>query len=186
MSQRSKVKKRNGGRFITQLTRSSAASYSSLKSTSGPSTQDISQVSRTLQMPLRGVATLPQISYSQPSQCRQNSSPSSSTHTRNNLARDAAIKGLSRKREPGKNRKNSETRALKHRKTNKTRPRNLPIPSSSDAAPSRPAPYPQNLTPIPSILRPHFLSKDHLRMWIPASIHPPLPNGLAINANKQN
>ena len=47
-----------------QLTRSSAASYSSPKSTSRPSTQDISQVSRTPQMPLRGVTTLPQISYS--------------------------------------------------------------------------------------------------------------------------
>ena len=44
----------------------------------------------------------------------------------------------------------------------------------------------QNLTPIPSILRPHCLAKDQLRMWIPASTHPASPDNIAANTNEQN
>ena len=169
-----------------QLTRFSATSYSYLKNTIEPSTQDTSQLSRTPQTLLRGAATLPQISYSRPSQCCQNSNLSSSTRTHNNLARDAAIKGLTRKREPGEKQINSQPRIPKCRKTNESRPRNLPIPSSSDAALSRPAPYPQNLTPIPSVLQPHCLAKDLLRMWEPANTHPSPHNDLAISTIEQN
>ena len=62
--------------------------------------------------------------------------------------------------------------AAKQRKVREARPRELNIPPASTPTVRAPAPYQQNLTPIPSVLRPHCLAKDRLRLWTPASPAP--------------
>lgn len=61
-------------------------------------------------------------------------------------------------------------------KQRKSRQCNLPLPSTIAPPNKKPAPYPSNLTPAPSHLRPHCLAKDRLRLWIPVTPNVP-PNG---------
>ena len=54
------------------------------------------------------------------------------------------------------------------------RQHHLPIPTAMAPPHKKPTPYPQNLTPAPSLLWPHCLARDCLRLWAPAS-HPAAP-----------
>lgn len=59
-----------------------------------------------------------------------------------------------------------------------TRPQHLPIPPAAPPPARALAAYPQNLTPTPSLLRPHCLAQDQLRLWTPVAmvmIHPGAP-----------
>ncbi|KAJ8596779.1 hypothetical protein M405DRAFT_725572 [Rhizopogon salebrosus TDB-379] len=44
-----------------------------------------------------------------------------------------------------------------------------PLPSVTNRSGATPRAYPSALTPIPSILRPHCLARDRLRLWLPAT-----------------
>ena len=68
-----------------------------------------------------------------------------------------------------------EERKAKRRKPLEDRPRELPLPSTTAPPDARTIPYPRNLTPNPSILRPHCRAGDRLMRWTPAE-HPP-PQG---------
>jgi hypothetical protein len=47
---------------------------------------------------------------------------------------------------------------------------NAPLPNSDRNTASIPQCYKPDLTPQPSVLRPHCLARDHLRLWTPAGI----------------
>ena len=55
--------------------------------------------------------------------------------------------------------------APKQHKPLKARPHKLPIPQMVALLPRNSSPYPQTLTPAPSLLCPHCLTKNHLWLW---------------------
>ena len=55
----------------------------------------------------------------------------------------------------------------KRRKVLEGRPRDQPIPTTAASPQARIVPYPRNLTPIPSVLRPHCRAGDRLLKWAP-------------------
>jgi hypothetical protein len=75
----------------------------------------------------------------------------------------------------------AEPREAKQRKPLDTRPRLLPLPPATAPPDKRPAPYPQNLTPTPSHLRPHCLARDRLRLWLPAANSPTAHGNITLN-----
>lgn len=93
-----------------------------------------------------------------------NSNLSSSASGPSELIRRLALKRLAPTSSP-----DAEQSGPKRRlKLPEARPRQLPIPQTQSPQPKPPVPYRQNLTPIPSLLRPHCLARDRLRKWIPA------------------
>jgi hypothetical protein len=89
------------------------------------------------------------------------------------LARKVALKPLVRARgDAGGAPESLEPWGLKRRKPSETRQRNTPIPPTIAPPNKNPAPYPLNLTPLPSNFRPHCLARDRLRLWLPVC---PLP-----------
>ncbi|KAH9062378.1 hypothetical protein EDB87DRAFT_297914 [Lactarius vividus] len=61
------------------------------------------------------------------------------------------------------------------------RPRQLTIPPAVSPSHKKPAPYPSSLTPLPSLLRPHCLAKNHLRLWTSASCQNALSGASTLN-----
>jgi len=48
------------------------------------------------------------------------------------------------------------------------KPRNVALPLTIPSAKRRPGPYPKNLTPRPSLLRPLCLARDRIHKWLPS------------------
>ena len=84
------------------------------------------------------------------------------------LAKRTAIRHLVQARDIDGDLADVERRVPKQRKVAEARPRHLPMPQSTTPATRGPAPYPLHLTPTPSSLHPHCLTKDRLRKWVPA------------------
>lgn len=70
---------------------------------------------------------------------------------------------------------------VKQWKTIKSRPHHLAIPPSANPTAKAPVPYPQHLTPTPSVLQPHCLTQNQLRMWTPIDIAPGPPSAPALS-----
>ena len=86
------------------------------------------------------------------------------------VARTAAIRGLMQSCFPLDMQPDPKLKETRQCKVPDKKMRHLPVPIPPTAAASRPAPYPQNLTPILSILHPHCLARDWLRRWTSASV----------------
>jgi hypothetical protein len=95
-----------------------------------------------------------------------NSDPSSSAS--GTLVQRAALKQLVPALRPEQESSNDLQSGPRQLKPLEARPRQLPIPQTGRPSHNPPAPYQRNLTPIPSLLLPHCLARDHLRQWIPA------------------
>ena len=125
------------------------------------------QARRTQRTPHLEASTLPVPSYSAQSPSLAKRGPSSSMSDPGELAKLAAVKCLVRARENDVIPADIATPALKQQKVSEARPRHIPIPPASAPSARGTAPYPQHLTPNPSVLHPHCLAKDQLRMWTP-------------------
>ena len=125
------------------------------------------QARRTQRMPHLEASTLPIPSYSAQSPSLAKRGPSSSMSDPRELAKLAAVKCLVRARENDVIPADVATPALKQWKVSEARPHHIPIPPVSAPSARGATPYPQHLTPNPSILCPHCLAKDRLRMWTP-------------------
>ena len=137
---------------------SSAASSSLWRIAIEQYTRNTSQVLRTPQMPPPVVATPLLSSYLTLSPSPRRSDPSSSTSDLGELLRRTVVKRLVRAQEPEIEASETDLPATKHRKVLETRPRHLPLPPTTTPPARVPAPYPQNLTPTPSLLRLHCLA----------------------------
>ena len=100
------------------------------------------------------------------------------------LARKTAIKHLVRPRGDDRD-PDSEHRAPKQRKVPEARPRHLPIPPATTPSARGPAPYPNHLTPNPSLLRPHCLARERLKLWTPASQPPAHTNAVVLTEEER-
>ena len=110
-----------------------------------------------------------------------NSNLSSSTPTRIEAVRTAAVRGLIQSHLPLSVQPDLGENEARQRMVPDTRACQLPIPIPPTATASRPAPYTQNLTPVPSTLHPHCLAKDWLRKWTPARTREDISGDSAIN-----
>ena len=68
-----------------------------------------------------------------------------------------------------------EERKTKRRKPLESRQRDQPLPPIAVPPNARTTPYPRNLTPTPSLLRPHCRAGDRLLKWVP--LEPPRAPG---------
>ena len=93
---------------------------------------------------------------------------SSSMYDPGELAKRIAVRHLVQARDVDGNLTNGERRMPKQHKVAEARPHHLPMPQSTTPATRGPAPYLLHLTPTPSSLHPHCLTKDRLRKWVPA------------------
>ena len=158
---------RDGGRGAAetyQPTASSGTSTSYREIATALYTRGTSRVDRTPPTCPHAANTLPP-HYSFVD-CRRppNSGLSSLTPTQIDTARTAAIQGLMQRCFPTSVQPDHKSKGVRQWKAPDTRKHPLPIPPPPTATASRPALYPQNLTPIPSALRPHCLARDRLRM----------------------
>ncbi len=134
----------------------------------------MSRAHKTRQTPPPGAATPHSNSCLTALPSPKRSDISSSTSEAFELARGAAVKRLVRPRDAPHSLSSAKLRDAKRQKPLETRQHHLPIPTATAPPHKKPAPYPQNLTPVPSLLRPHCLARDCLRLWAPAS-HPAAP-----------
>ena len=145
-------------------TKCSGVSLSLRRRAIGLYTRDTSQAPTTQQMAHQGGFSLLASSASTSLISPVNSNLSSSASGPSELIRRLALKRLAPTSSP-----DAEQSGPKRRlKLPEARPRQLPIPQTQSPQPKPPVPYRQNLTPIPSLLRPHCLARDCLRKWIPA------------------
>ncbi len=164
-----------------QPTASSAAFSDYQKAVTGRYIRDTSLVPRTQQTVPPGGATLHPISSSTTSSYLTKFDPSSSTSNPVCLVKEAAVNRLVRAWDAINTSTGADPRAVKRQKPLETRPRHLDIPPTLAPPHKKPAPYPQTLTPLPSVLRPHCLARDRLRLWTPAGNHSPAPGASTLS-----
>ena len=79
------------------------------------------------------------------------------------------LKRLQQAQESGKCPQSADDgeRKAKRRKPLESRQRDQPLPPTAVPSDARTAPYPRNLTPMPSLLRPHCRAGERLLKWVP-------------------
>jgi hypothetical protein len=129
----------------------------------------------------QGAATPPLTSSSTTSASLPKSSHSSLMSNPGDLVRGAVFKHLARTWDAAVGPVPPSLAEAKHQKPLNTRPCHLPLPPTAAPASKKPAPYPSNLTPMPSHLCPHCLAQDRLQQWTPASTHPTAPSSSTLS-----
>jgi hypothetical protein len=164
------VSSKGGGQVAAataQPTSSSETYTTSLKRRPSPSTPSTFPVKKTRQMVPHGASTAQTLSFSNPSSYLPTSQASSQTSTMlpsllssvlygNGGSCSHPLSSANEARIP-----ESLKPALAYRALHQ------PAPSSLSTRSSNPAPYLKDLSPLPSVQRPHVLARDRLRLWLP-------------------